>query len=39
LASPRIRTTETKRSAPVTPDTTAKMVMTPSFAPYTASGR
>jgi hypothetical protein len=33
LAKPRMRMTRSERSAPTTPETTAKVVMMPSFAP------
>jgi len=34
-----MRITVLERPAPTTPQTTANVVMTPSFAPYTRSGR
>ena len=39
FAKPRMRMIRSGRSAPTTPETTAKVVMMPSFAPYTRSGR
>jgi hypothetical protein len=39
FAKPRMRTISLESDAPTTPETTAKVVMIPSFAPKTKSGR